>query len=168
MPQPERNTTGLADAAERRHDHAVARARNAIRALDSPGETISFQSVARRRASRASSSTPSTSCAARSSGCAPRTSAADGQVPAPAIKRGVAEGAQPDAARREPTPARRNRRPARRARRRVGRATRRPPSTGTDRPEGRDLVIGWPTIDEAAFHGPAGEFVLRTDSAQRG
>jgi hypothetical protein len=48
MPQPEPNTTGLADAAERRHDHAVARARSAIRALDSHGETISFQSVARR------------------------------------------------------------------------------------------------------------------------
>lgn len=48
MPQPESNSTGLADAAERRHDHAVARARSAIRDLDSHGETISFQSVARR------------------------------------------------------------------------------------------------------------------------
>ena len=48
MLQPESNTTGLADAAERRHDHAVARARRAIRDLDSHGETISFQSVARR------------------------------------------------------------------------------------------------------------------------
>jgi hypothetical protein len=48
MPQPEPNTTGLADAAERRHDHAVARARSAIRDLDRGGDTISFQSVARR------------------------------------------------------------------------------------------------------------------------
>jgi hypothetical protein len=48
MPQPEPNTTGLADAAERRHDHAVARPRCAIRDLDSRGETISFQSVAHR------------------------------------------------------------------------------------------------------------------------
>jgi uncharacterized protein DUF6262 len=48
MPQPERNTTGLADAAERRHHQAVARARSAIRALDIDGEAISFQSVARR------------------------------------------------------------------------------------------------------------------------
>jgi len=48
MPQPEPNTTGLADAAERRHDHAVTRARNAIRDLDRHGDRISFQSVARR------------------------------------------------------------------------------------------------------------------------
>lgn len=48
MPQPEPNTMGLAGAAERRHHHAVARARAAIRALDGHGETISFQSVARR------------------------------------------------------------------------------------------------------------------------
>jgi hypothetical protein len=48
MPQPERTTTGLADAAERRHDHAVARARAAIRDLDRHGDRISFQSVARR------------------------------------------------------------------------------------------------------------------------
>jgi hypothetical protein len=47
MPQPERNTTGLADAAERRHDRALDRARQAIRRLDRAGEPISFQSVAR-------------------------------------------------------------------------------------------------------------------------
>jgi hypothetical protein len=71
MPQPEPNTTGLADAAERRHDHAVARARAAIHALDSHGETISFQSVRAGRASHASSSTRSTSFVARLSGCDP-------------------------------------------------------------------------------------------------
>jgi Family of unknown function (DUF6262) len=50
MPQPERNTTGLADAAERRRQHAVTRARNAIRSLEKAGKAISFQAVARRAA----------------------------------------------------------------------------------------------------------------------
>lgn len=50
MPQPERNTTGLADAGERRHQQALTRARNAIRSLEKAGEAISFQAVARRAA----------------------------------------------------------------------------------------------------------------------
>ena len=47
MPQPEPNTTGLVDAAERRSDRAVERARKAIRRLERAGEPVSFQSVAR-------------------------------------------------------------------------------------------------------------------------
>ena len=47
MPRPERNTTGLQDAAERRSERAVERARRAIRRLQQTGEAVSFQSVAR-------------------------------------------------------------------------------------------------------------------------
>ena len=47
MQQPERNTTGLAEAADRRSQRAVERARRAIRRLDKAGEPVSFQSVAR-------------------------------------------------------------------------------------------------------------------------
>ena len=47
MTQPERNTAGLAQAAERRSQRAVERARRAIRRLDRAGEPISFQAVAR-------------------------------------------------------------------------------------------------------------------------
>lgn len=47
MPRPERNTVGLADAAERRTQRAVERARHAIRQLERAGEPVSFRSVAR-------------------------------------------------------------------------------------------------------------------------
>jgi hypothetical protein len=47
MPRPERNTTGLADAAERRSERAAERARQAIRRLERAGEPVSFQSIAR-------------------------------------------------------------------------------------------------------------------------
>ena len=47
MPQPERNTSGLAEAADRRHERALERARNAIRRLDQVGQPVSFQAVAR-------------------------------------------------------------------------------------------------------------------------
>jgi hypothetical protein len=47
MQQPDRNTTGLAEAADRRSQQAVERARRAIRRLDKAGEPVSFQSVAR-------------------------------------------------------------------------------------------------------------------------
>jgi hypothetical protein len=47
MPQPDRNATGLAEAADRRSQRAVERARRAIRRLDQAGEPVSFQSVAR-------------------------------------------------------------------------------------------------------------------------
>jgi hypothetical protein len=47
MQQPERNTTGLAKAGDRRSERAVARARQAISRLDRAGEPVSFQSVAR-------------------------------------------------------------------------------------------------------------------------
>jgi hypothetical protein len=47
MQQPDRNTTGLAEAADRRSERAVERARRAIRRLDKAGEPVSFQSVAR-------------------------------------------------------------------------------------------------------------------------
>lgn len=47
MPQPERNTTGLAEAAERRSERAAERAHQAIRRLGRAGEPVSFQAVAR-------------------------------------------------------------------------------------------------------------------------
>jgi uncharacterized protein DUF6262 len=47
MPRPERNTTGLTDAAEQRHDRALDRAHHAIRRLERTGDPISFQAVAR-------------------------------------------------------------------------------------------------------------------------
>ena len=47
MQQPERKTTGLTQAAERRRERAAERARKAIRRLDKAGEPVSFQSVAR-------------------------------------------------------------------------------------------------------------------------
>jgi len=47
MQQPDRNTTGLAEAADRRSGRAVERARRAIRRLDRTEEPVSFQSVAR-------------------------------------------------------------------------------------------------------------------------
>ena len=47
MPQPERNTAGLQESAERRRERAVERARRAIRRLDKTGEPVSFQAVAR-------------------------------------------------------------------------------------------------------------------------
>jgi hypothetical protein len=47
MPQSERNTRGLAEAAEGRRERAFERARNAIRRLDQAGEPVSFQAVAR-------------------------------------------------------------------------------------------------------------------------
>ena len=47
MTQPERVTSGLADAAERRSERALERARRAIRRLDQAGEPVSFQAVAR-------------------------------------------------------------------------------------------------------------------------
>ena len=47
MQQPDRNTTGLQDAADRRSQRAGERARRAIRRLDRAGEPVSFQSVAR-------------------------------------------------------------------------------------------------------------------------
>lgn len=47
MQQPDRNTTGLAEAADRRSERATERARRAIRRLDKAGEPVSFQSVAR-------------------------------------------------------------------------------------------------------------------------
>ena len=47
MPQPEPNTTGLAEAAERRSERAAERARQAIRRLERAGNPISFQAVAR-------------------------------------------------------------------------------------------------------------------------
>jgi hypothetical protein len=46
-PQREPNTTGLADAAERRTARSLARAREAIRRLERAGEPVSFQAVAR-------------------------------------------------------------------------------------------------------------------------
>ena len=47
MPQPERKTSGLAEAADRRHERALERARKAVRRLDQAGEPVSFQAVAR-------------------------------------------------------------------------------------------------------------------------
>jgi hypothetical protein len=47
MQQPERNTTGLAEAAERRSERAADRAHVAIRRLERAGEPVSFQAVAR-------------------------------------------------------------------------------------------------------------------------
>ena len=47
MAQPERSTNGLTEAAERRSELAVERARRAIRRLDKAGEPISFPAVAR-------------------------------------------------------------------------------------------------------------------------
>jgi hypothetical protein len=47
MQQPERNTTGLAQAAERRSERAADRTRSVIRRLKRNGEPVSFQSVAR-------------------------------------------------------------------------------------------------------------------------
>jgi Family of unknown function (DUF6262) len=47
MTQPERNTAGLAQAAERRSECARERVRKAIGRLERAGEPISFQSVAR-------------------------------------------------------------------------------------------------------------------------
>jgi hypothetical protein len=47
MTQPERVTSGLAEAAERRSERALERARRAIRRLDHAGEPVSFQAVAR-------------------------------------------------------------------------------------------------------------------------
>jgi hypothetical protein len=47
MRQPEREMTGLQEAAERRRERAAERARKAIRRLDKAGEPVSFQSVAR-------------------------------------------------------------------------------------------------------------------------
>jgi hypothetical protein len=47
MPQPERNTSGLVEAADRRRERALERARKAIRRLDRAGEPVSFQAVAR-------------------------------------------------------------------------------------------------------------------------
>jgi hypothetical protein len=47
MPQPERNTSGLAHAAERRSAQALDRVRSAIRRLQRDGNLISFQAVAR-------------------------------------------------------------------------------------------------------------------------
>jgi hypothetical protein len=47
MPQHERNIGGLAEAAGRRRERALERARNAIRRLDQAGEPLSFQAVAR-------------------------------------------------------------------------------------------------------------------------
>ncbi len=47
MQQPERNAAGLAEAADRRSQRALERARRAIRRLDKAGEPVSFQAVAR-------------------------------------------------------------------------------------------------------------------------
>jgi hypothetical protein len=47
MQQPERNTTGLQEAAGHRSERAAERARRAIRRLERAGEPVSFQSVAR-------------------------------------------------------------------------------------------------------------------------
>ena len=47
MTQPERVTSGLHEAAERRSERALERARRAIRRLDQAGEPVSFQAVAR-------------------------------------------------------------------------------------------------------------------------
>ena len=47
MPRPERNTAGMAEAAEHRSERAAERARRAIRRLERIGEPVSFQSVAR-------------------------------------------------------------------------------------------------------------------------
>jgi hypothetical protein len=47
MPQPERNTAGLAHAAERRSEQALDRVRSAMRRLQRDGNLISFQAVAR-------------------------------------------------------------------------------------------------------------------------
>jgi len=47
MQQPERNTTGLREAADRRSGRAAERARRAIRRLEQAGEPVSFQAVAR-------------------------------------------------------------------------------------------------------------------------
>jgi hypothetical protein len=47
MQQPERNTTGLVEAAERRSESARERVRQAIARLERDGQPITFQSVAR-------------------------------------------------------------------------------------------------------------------------
>ena len=47
MPQTEHNTAGLAQAAERRREHATERALKAIRRLQHAQQPVSFQSVAR-------------------------------------------------------------------------------------------------------------------------
>ena len=47
MRQPEHNTTGLVDAAERRRERALERGRQAIRRLQRAREPVSFQAVAR-------------------------------------------------------------------------------------------------------------------------
>ena len=47
MPAPERNTTGLAEAAEQRREQTRERVRNAIGRLQRAEESVSFQSVAR-------------------------------------------------------------------------------------------------------------------------
>jgi hypothetical protein len=47
MQQPERNTDGIAHAAERRREQATERAHQAIRRLQHANKPVSFQSVAR-------------------------------------------------------------------------------------------------------------------------
>jgi hypothetical protein len=47
MQPPERNTTGLVEAAERRSERARERVRQAIARLERDGQPITFQSVAR-------------------------------------------------------------------------------------------------------------------------
>src|SRR4051794_7817602 len=47
MQQPERNTAGLLEAAERRSERARERVRQAIARLERDGQPITFQSVAR-------------------------------------------------------------------------------------------------------------------------
>jgi hypothetical protein len=73
MAQPERDAAGLREAADRRSERATERARRAIRRLDKAGEPVSFQSVAR-EAGVSRQFLYTQRQAARSSGCAPRTS----------------------------------------------------------------------------------------------
>ena len=167
MPQPERNTSGLAEAADRRHERALERARKAIRRLDEAGEAVSFQAVARE--ARVSRQFLYSHDQLRGEIECLRTAHLErGDPPRrPTGERRVAEGAQPDAARREPAAPRRARRLARRARRRVGRVARPAAPALAYRPSEGAVMSAWPTIDEEAFHGPAGEFCSGPSRTQK-
>ena len=101
MQQPDRNTTGLAEAADRRSQRAVERARRAIRRLDKAGEPVSFRSVAR----EAGVSRQFLYGHDQLRGEIERLRAAHLEArraddpSRAAVERGVVEGAQPDAAR---------------------------------------------------------------------
>ena len=153
-------STALRSAAAARSVAAEQRARHAIAELDRRGQPITFRAAAAEAGVSARALRPP--AAARHDPAAPRraTQHPVAAAPAPARKRRIDPRTAARRTRGEQATPCRERAATRRARARP----RRDPRTQARKPPPEHAVSEWPApVGEQALHGPAGEFVLRTE-----